>query len=338
MTKFEKFLASIPPAPFLVRRSKTLVLPGFRGLCLYDVVKFFFNQINRIGLRDRAAAVAFNFMMAIPATAIFLFTLIPYFPVAKNMQDELFSFIQSVMPNTESRSLIMTTMLDLFNKPKTGLLSIGFILALFYSSNAMLGIIRTFDASLITKRKKYFMHRRLRAIKLTIVLVLLVIVTLFLCIGQGVLFKSFLHWIGVSDTKGNFWTELLRWFIVIALFFFSVAFIYKYAPSVPKRWKLWSPGAVFATFLIVLTTWLFSIWAQNFSSYNRVYGSIGALLIVMLFIFINSLMLLIGYELNVSINYLKQKIDERNAQKKLEEEKTKMQMQVPFTENRIIKK
>jgi membrane protein len=307
LTKLEKFIASHQPFKFLIKRSKTLVLPGFGGLCFYDVARFFGKQVTRIGLRDRAAAIAFNFIMALPASAIFLFTLIPYFPVARNIQDELFKFIEDVMPNTESRSLIMTTMLDLFNKPKTGLLSIGFILALYYSSNAMLGIIRTFDASLLVKRRRNFVHRRLRAIKLTLVLILLLIATMLLSLGQGSVFTSFLNWLGLSKTEKNFWTDLLRWFIVIMLFLFSIAFIYKYAPSVYKRWRLLSPGAVFATFLIVLTTWAFSIWAQNFSSYNRVYGSISALLIVMLLIFINSLMLLIGYELNVSINYLKSK-------------------------------
>ena len=184
MTKFERFLANLKPVAFLVSKSKVWILPGFNGLCLYDVLKNFFGQVNRLGLRDRASAIAFNFIMAIPAAAIFLFTLIPYFPIAKNMQDQLFQFIQDVLPNTESRALIMTTMLDLFNKPKTGLLSIGFIVALFYSSNAMLGIIRTFDRSLLTKRKKSFMQKRLRAIKLTVVLVLLLIVTILLCIGQ----------------------------------------------------------------------------------------------------------------------------------------------------------
>jgi membrane protein len=332
LTKFEKFLANLPPVAFLIRRSKEIILPGFHNLCLYDVVKFFFSQVNRIGIRDRASAIAFNFIMAIPAAAIFLFTLIPYFPIAKNMQDELFKFIQDVLPNTESRDLIMTTMLDLFSKQKTGLLSIGFILALFYSSNAMLGIIRTFDASLVEKRKKKFMQRRLRAIKLTLVLTLLVIVTILICIGQGALFAHFLKWLGVSNSEKNFWTDLLRWVIVILLFFLSIAYIYKYAPSIPKRWKLWSPGAVFATFLIILTTWLFAIWAQNFSSYNRVYGSIGALLIIMLLIFINSLMLLIGYELNVSINYLRQKVDKRKKEETIIEDKG------AFAQNRIIKK
>ena len=311
MTKFEKFLADLPPVAFLIKRSKTIIMPGSHGVCVYDIVQFFFSQVNKIGLRDRASAIAFNLVMAIPAAAIFLFTLIPYFPIAKNMQDVLFNFIEDVLPNTESRSLIITTMLDLFNKPKTGLLSIGFILALFYSSNAMLGIIRTFDASLTEKRKKKFMQKRLRAIKLTLVLIIIVIGTILLSIGQGALFTKFLKWLGVANTEKNFWTDLLRWIVVISLFFLSIAYTYKYAPSIPKRWGLWSPGAVFATFLIVLTTWLFSIWAQNFSSYNRIYGSIGALLIIMLLIFINSLMLLIGYELNVSINYLRQHIDKK---------------------------
>lgn len=313
MTKFESFLVNLKPVSYLVKRSKEIILPGFRGLCFYDVVKFFFGQVNRIGLRDRASSIAFNFLMAIPAAAIFLFTLIPYFPIARNMQDELFSFIQDVLPNSESRALIMTTMLDLFNKPKTGLLSIGFVVALYYSSNAMLGIIRTFDASLTIKRKRNFLHRRLRAIKLTLVLIFMIIAAILLVIGQGALFTAFLRWIGVDNTEKNFWTDLLRWCIVIMLFFLAIAYTYKYAPSLSKRWKLWSPGAVFATFLIVLTTWLFSIWAQNFSSYNRVYGSIGALLIIMLLIFINSLMLLIGYELNVSINYLRSNIEEKNS-------------------------
>ena len=337
MTKFERFLTNLKPVAFFIRKSQVWILPGFNGLCLYDVVRNFSGQVNRLGLRDRASAIAFNFIMAIPAAAIFLFTLIPYFPIAKNMQDQLFQFIQDVLPNTESRTLIMTTMLDLFNKPKTGLLSIGFIVALFYSSNAMLGIIRTFDRSLLTKRKKSFMQKRLRAIKLTVVLVLLLIVTILLCIGQGQLFTSFLKWIGLSNSQKNFWIDFLRWLIVITLFFFSVAYIYKYAPSVPKRWKLWSPGAVFATILIVLTTWLFSIWAQNFSSYNKIYGSIGALLIIMLLIFINSLMLLIGYELNVSIHYLKIKIEEKKLEAQIATEQTIEEPQ-PFTQNRIIKK
>lgn len=314
MTKLERKILNSKPVSFIIRKSKRIILPGFEGLPLYDVIKFFIDQVNRVGLRDRATAIAFNFVMAIPATAIFLFTLLPYFPIAKKIQKELYIFIGDITPSNDSRKLITGTLDELFNQPKTGLLSIGFLLALFYSSNAVMGMIRTFDASLIVKKKGNFLIKRWRAIRLTVVLVFLLIATILLSIGGGVAFTTMLKWIGISKTvNATFWSELIRLTIVLFLFLFSIAFIYKYAPSVHKRWKLFSPGAIFATCLILLTTWLFSIWAQNFSSYNRIYGSIGALIITMLLIFINSLMLLIGYELNVSISYLKAEVEERRV-------------------------
>ena len=316
MTKLERKIVSSKPVSFFIRKSQKLILPGFAGVPLYDVIKFFISQVNRVGLRDRATAIAFNFIMAIPATAIFLFTLLPYFPIAKNIQKELYFFIGDITPNTESGKLITSTLDELFNQPKKGLLSIGFLLALFYSSNAVMGMIRTFDASLIIKRKGNFLIKRWRAIRLTVILVMLLIATILLSIGQGIAFTSLLKWMGLAKTiDATFWSELIRLTIVVFLFLFSVAFIYKYAPSIHKRWKLFSPGAIFATCLILLTTWVFSIWAQNFSSYNRIYGSIGALLIIMLLLFINSLMLLIGYELNVSISYLKAEVEERKKLK-----------------------
>lgn len=312
MTKFERLLKNSKPIKFVVGHSKRLVFPGFEGLPFFDVAKFFVSQVNRVGLRDRATAIAFNFILAIPATAIFLFTLLPYFPSAKIIQKELYIFIGDVTPNSESRKLILSTLDELFNQPKKGLLSIGFLLALFYSSNAVMGMIRTFDASLILKKKGNFLIKRWRAIRITIILVMMLLATVILSIGQGIAFTSLLKWMGLTKSvDATFLTETIRLTIVVFLFLFSVAFIYKYAPSVHKRWKLFSPGAIFATALILLNTWLFSIWAQNFSTYNRIYGSIGALMVIMVLIFINSLMLLVGYELNVSISHLKVEAEER---------------------------
>jgi membrane protein len=101
------------------------------------------------------------------------------------------------------------------------------------------------------------------------------------------------------------WIQNLRWVVIVLLFLYSTAFIYKYAPSVKKRWKLLSTGAVFATFLITVITWLFAVWAQNFSNYNKFYGPIGTLLMLMFLIFVNSLLLLIGFELNIAISSLR---------------------------------
>jgi len=305
LRKIERIIRQSKPVRSVRERSKTIYMPGFQGLHLYEVYKFFIAQIKREGLNTRAAAISFNIIMAIPAACLFLFTLVPYFPVAKNIHHELIDVITDISPNNETKKLIADFLDDFFNKPKTGLLSIGFALALFYTSNAMMGIIRSFDRSLFTRAKTNFISKRLRAIKLTLILVFLFIGTALISAGQGVLFNYIMDLLGVHNESIRSLIQSLRWIVVIALFLCSIAFIYKFAPSVHKRWKLFSPGAIFATLLMILATWLFSLWAQNFSNYSKFYGSIGTLLMIMTLIFINSLVLLIGYELNVSITYLK---------------------------------
>ncbi len=311
MNRVEKKIIETKWISFLLIKSKVWSIPGFAGIPIYDVVHFIVGQINTIGLRDRASSIAFNFIMAIPASAIFLFTLLPYFPASERIFNELNRLISEAMPNPESRELIVSNLNELLNIPKTGLLSIGFVVAVYYSSNAMAGIIRAFDKSLPEKRKGNFFIYRWRAIRLTMVLLLLLVGTIILTIGQGELFKKLLLSFEIRRATTIFWLGIIRFLLTISLFLFSIAFIYKYAPSVHKRWNLISPGAILATVLIMIATWLFSIWAQNFAAYNKVYGSVGALLLIMLLMFYNALMLLIGYELNVSIHYLKWQAEKR---------------------------
>jgi membrane protein len=268
-------------------------------------------QVKKVGLSERAAAISFNLIMAIPAATIFFCTLIPYLPISKQFFNELMQFVRDVTPDRETRGLITRFLDDFFNKPKTGLLSLGFVLAVLYSSNAMLGIIKTFDRSILEKRKSNFIKMRLRAIRLTTIIIILLIGTILISLGQGVLFNYIMKWLDIKNKFVQALIQNLRWIVIIFLFLYSTAFIYKYAPSIGKRWKLLSPGAILATFLIITTTAVFSYWAQNISNYNKFYGSIGSLLILMLLIFINSLMLLIGYELNISITYLKMEAEVR---------------------------
>ena len=175
----------------------------------------------------------------------------------------------------------------------------------------MTGIIRSFDKS-IMQNKPFFLHQRMRALRLTIMLILLVFASLFVLIGQDQL--SSLLRAGFDIKKSTllpYWNTL-RWLIIILLLFFGNAFIYKFAPYVKEKWPLVSPGALLSTILMLLTTVGFSYWVNHFSSYNKIYGSIGTVLIVMTLIYINSLILLIGFELNVSIELIKneqEKID-----------------------------
>lgn len=317
MRKFERLILQSKPVTGIRERSKKFFIPGFEGLHLYEVYRFFIEQVKREGLNTRAAAISFNVIMAVPAACLFLFTLVPYFPVAKNIHNELMGVIADISPNAETRKLIADFLDDFFNKPKTGLLSVGFLLALFYTSNAMMGIIRSFDRSLVIRAKTKFLGKRLRAIKLTLILVFLFIGTALISAGQGVLFNYIMDALNVQNENTKTLIQSLRWVIVVALFLYSIAFIYKFAPSITKRWKLLSPGAIFATLLMVLSTWLFSLWAQNFSNYSKFYGSIGTLLMIMTLIFINSFVLLIGYELNVSITHLKQEAEKQKLKESI---------------------
>jgi membrane protein len=321
LIKLERLILRSKPVSAIREKSKKTILPGFRHVPLYDVFIFFAKQIEREGLNVRAAAIAFNIMMAIPAACLFLFTLVPYLP-AKNLHYELLRVIVDIAPNSDTREVVTTFLDDFFNKPKTGLLSLGFVLAIFYASNAMMGIIRTFDRSLMKRAQTNFIKKRLRAIKLTVIMVLLIIGTALISTGQGVLFNKIMNMLDIKNQEVRLLIKNLRWIVIILLFLYSIAFIYKFAPSIPKRWKLLTPGAVFATFLMVVATYFFSYWAQNFSNYNKFYGSIGTLLIIMTLVFINSLVLLVGFELDVSIHHLsnereEKKITQKKAGKKL---------------------
>jgi membrane protein len=313
LTKLERIIVTSKPVSFIREKSKKIILPGFEGIPLYDISKFFFKQISKVSINERAAAISFNFIMAIPAATIFLFTLVPYLPISKDIYRELFRFVRDITPNQQTRQFVVNFLDDFFNTPKRGLLSVGFLLAVFYSSNAMMGIIRTFDRSVVTRHRSGFLHKRVRAMALITIIIFIIIGTTLISAGQGHLFPMVLQWLNIKNIHTKVWIQNLRWVVIILLFLYSIAFIYKYAPSVKKRWRLLSTGAVFATFLITITTWAFAVWAQNFSNYNKFYGPIGTVLMIMFLIFVNSLILLIGFELNISISSLKAEADERNA-------------------------
>ncbi|MCR6718773.1 MAG: YihY/virulence factor BrkB family protein [Chitinophagaceae bacterium] len=152
------------------------------------------------------------------------------------------------------------------------------------------------------------MHQRWVALRLTILLFIIFIASILSLIMQG----AVLRWLGVKNATVIAVVHNFRWVVILLLFFFAISLIYRYAPAVQKRWKFINPGSLLATFLMIAFTALFSIYVSNFSNYNELYGSISTLLIMMLLVYFNSLVLLIGFELNVSINSLKHEVDERN--------------------------
>lgn len=298
-----------PPARFIVRKSKATSLPGFSGIPLFDVIKFFFAQVRTVGMTERASSIAFNFVMAIPPAIIFLFTLIPYLPISNQFEEQLYGLIRDVVPGEKDNSVLIRFLQDFINNPRNELLSLGFILSVFFSSNGVMAIMRSFDRNYHGFKKRNDFQKRMTALKITMILFVIVIVSILLLVAQGAVLK---HWLGIKALWMRNIIENARWLVIILLVVSSISYIYRHAPAVHKKWKLITPGSVLASFLMLLFTFLFSWWVSHFSNYNELYGSISTVLILMLLIYFNSLVLLIGFELNVSISSLKKIADERN--------------------------
>jgi len=322
MTKLERKIITSIPFAFILNKSKHWYLPGFEGVPLYDVVRFFYRQVKTVGLNERASAIAYNFIMAIPPSFLFLFTLIPNLPFIKKREifKQLSLIIKDIIP-AEGYNGAIITFIDktFFKTPVFGLLSFGLLLALFFASNAMMGLMRSFNKNYHGFERRAGLHNRWIAIRLTILIFGLVLGCLVLLITQGAVLKTF-------GLKSGFWLELIayvRWLVIIALVFYSIAFIYKYAPAVEKKWRLVSPGTILATVLCIIASLGFSSFVNAFGRYNALYGSIGTIIVLMALIFINSLVLLIGFELNVSIKTLKSYAVKRDAKEKQQEAEQK---------------
>ena len=301
-----RFITSFP-VKFVIRKSKNIILPGFSGIPVFDVVRFFFIQIQKTSLNERAASIAFNLLVAIPPACIFLFTLIPYLPI-KDQLEQLYELIREVIPGKQNNEPIISFLKDFASNEQGGLLSFGFLLALYFSSNAMIGIMRSFNKmNYIGFSQRHVVHERWVAIKLTLILYLIILMSIVALVSRG----TVLTWLGIEDPVIRTIIFNIRWIVIILLFFLTISFIYKHAPAVHKKWRLINPGSILATFMMLTFTMGFSYYVANFGNYNQLYGSIGTILILMLLIFFNSLVLLIGFELNVSISSLRKLADQR---------------------------
>lgn len=308
----ERIISNSPPIRFLSEKSKKIVLPGFDGVPLYDVIMFFKEQVRRVGLTERASAVSYNFIMSIPPSCLFLFTLIPNLPFIRKGQvkRQLHSIIRDIIPADNYNKGIISFVDSFFKEDHIALLSFGFLLLIFFASNGMMGLMRSFNKNYIGFEKRTGLNTRLVAIKLTVIIMGLILACVLLLILQGAVLKM----LGIRSEFVLTVIGIVRWLFLVSLIFYAIAFIYKYAPAIQKRWKLISPGSILATFLSILTTLGFSIFVNNFGKYNALYGSIGTIIVLMIIIYINSLVLLIGYELNVSIHSIKAMSIERQKQ------------------------
>lgn len=292
-----------PVRSFIVFTNR-LVLPGFDGLSLYDVSVFFVRGIQRGSITSRASSFSFNFFLAVFPAIIFFFTIIPYIPVA-HFQDTLLQLMRDFIPE-KAYSAVEGTLFDIVKRPRGGLLSIGFVLAMYFSTNGINSLIESFNQTYHTIETRSPFKQRLVSILLVIILSVLVILSIMLII-VGPIVLEFLA--SKNILRDNFTLQMIifgKWIVVVALFFFVFSFLYYLAPAKRRQFRFISAGSTLATGLTIVTSIGFNYYVNNFLQYNTLYGSIGTLMIVMLWIYFNAIIVLVGFELNASIFNAKQ--------------------------------
>jgi membrane protein len=315
-----KFL-QLPIIRNIIRFSKEVRIPGFDGLPLYDVTAFFVKGLQEGWLGLRASAVAFNFILAIFPAIIFVFTLIAYIPI-EGFQDQLLGLMEVLLPSSVFNS-VNETFEDIITRQRTGLLSVTVISALYFSTNGLHALIDSFNTTYHTiESRPYFVQRGI-AILLTLILTLFTLVAIALIIF-GTVGMDYIRELGwIEDDLLRFSLNLARWIIILGLMFFAISVLYFLGPAKQTQWRFFSAGSTLATALVLITSIGFSYFVENFGQYNKLYGSIGTLVIVMLWTYFNSIALLIGFELNASIEDAKLReleLDKRSLNISLEEE------------------
>jgi membrane protein len=296
------------PVQRMIDRSRKVFVPGFGNFSLYQVWRPFITQLKKSSLSERASAISFNVFMAIPPTLIFIFTLIPYLPISNRLIQQLFMLIRDIVPGENNNTVIINFLNDFLKQPRNDLLSFGLLLAVFFSSNAMMGILRAFDKNYIGFRKRNGIQKRRAALKLSLSIFILILSSLLILIAQGAVLK----WMGLEIVWLRDLIHNSRWVIVVLLVFYSVSFIYRHGPALIVKWPFFTPGSVFATSLMILATVLVTFWVNNYSNFNKVYGSISVIFILMVLIFVNALVILIGFELNVTLASLNREHEAEN--------------------------
>ncbi len=297
MKKFKQFLANSWPVQAVVKLLSAIPVSKNLGISLYDTFSIFFKELKDKDLQSEANAVAFNFTLAIFPGLLFLFTLIPYLPIEEG---QIMGFMRSQLPK-EIFEAMESTIKELATNREGALLIIGVLLALFLSTNGVVGIIDAFNRMYHTKEKRKFLRKRLVALALTVIILAVFCFSVTLITVS----KIYLKQLVIADYQKVLITTV-EYMVVTILFFLTVSFIYYFAPTVHKRFKFFSLGSVIATILGMLATSLFFAYLNSpYATYNKVYGSIGTLIAVMIWIKFLSLDLLIGFEINASLHRFK---------------------------------
>jgi len=276
---------------------------GLGGIPIYDVLEFFIKSISEGAIAVRASSVAFNFFLGIFPTIIFFFSLIPYIPI-ENFQIELLKLIKDVTPDFAYET-IETTITDIAVNKKASLLSFGFISGLYFSTKGINALIVAFNATSLELQSRKWLNQQLISVFLMLMMATLVSIAIFIITATGPLLDFLVRNHLMMVDMVYYLLIVAKWVVVFLLFLFSISTIYYFAPASKNDWKFLSVGSVLATLLSIVISTGFAFYVSNFGQYNKLYGSLGTLIVILMWLYLNAFVIILGFELNVSIKNAK---------------------------------
>lgn len=292
-------LDTLPVIKQILDISKRIKVPGFKGMSLFEITSFVVNEASKDAIYTRANSVAFSFFIAIFPTIIFLFTLIPYLSGTQNFIQVISDSTQNILPKN-AHDYLFEVIDGVANTDRGGLRYVGAILALFFASSGMLTLMNGFDKNYTVFKKRGILLKRLIAVYLTILMTALFLFSFLLIVFGKQLIGLGIEYFGLENYASTtfFITRIIG---IATIFYLGITLIYRLGPSLIHKVPFWNPGAILATVFSLLSSFGFAFFVNNFGRYNEIYGSIGALIVIMVWLQINAYIIVVGFEFNTSV-------------------------------------
>ena len=288
----------IPFVNWLVDLLNKVKIPGFEGMNLYDLLEMYVSGIVKGALTSRAGSIAFSFFIALFPFALVVLTLIPFVPI-EGFQDDFMSLVFKLLPSKEASDAVAHVLNDIANNKYGELLSFGFILSIFLMTNGVNAVLSGFEYTFHEIQTRTVVRQYMVSLGISLVLAFLLLITVGVIILIEFFIKSLNEQGMVSDT--NFWLSSIQFIIMIAMLFVGISLLYYFGTREGRKSSFFSPGTILTIILFLLNFKIFQVYVEKFAQYNQLYGSIGTVLVIMLFIWLNSIILLLGFELNASL-------------------------------------
>jgi membrane protein len=293
----EKLLKNRHVKQLIIWLQNTTLLKG--TVSLYDILVNLVQSNHKYDIDQRASAVAYSLTLASFPAIIFLFTLIPYIPI-ENLDQLIMEMLRENIPRGIYEDADQTIM-DIISRPRKGVLSFGFIFAMIASTNGMMSLMRSFDMVYQDQETRGFLKIRVIAMLLTLLLIAVLFLAVILLIVGDAVMNVLGEWHILKDAWLIVLLNITRYLVSFGSLMLTISIVYRLAPSHGRQNSFVNVGSIVASVLILASTYGFSFYLSRFSSYNKLYGSIGTMIALMIWLYLLAFVIILGFEINASI-------------------------------------